>query len=171
MVPEAGARSGPTFVELEFDTSARAGAPLGDIASSLVSVDELLRDLASIAAYPSSVEFRNIEVVAIEMRSPLRIKLSLFAIPAEAVKAFQEICCDIIVYRERRGRHAALTASAWEDVSAERLPNIKTALDMCSSRGGEPARITEQEAQRLYRHIASLQNAELALKRIEVKEE
>jgi hypothetical protein len=80
MSPEAGARSGVTFIDLEFDTAANRGAPLGDIASSLVSLHDLLRDLATMAAYASSAEFREIQVVGIEMRSPLTIKLSLFAI-------------------------------------------------------------------------------------------
>ena len=111
MCPPTPARPGVTFIDLEFDTGARGGAALGDIASSLVSLDELLRDLGSIAAYPASVEFRKIEIVAIEVRNPLRIKLSLFAIPADAVKAFQEICRDIIVHRERRSRQAAMSCT------------------------------------------------------------
>jgi hypothetical protein len=129
------------FIDLEFDTGAKGGALLGDIATSLVSLDELLRDLASIAADPSGVEFRNIEIVAIEMRSPLKIRLSLLGISPEAVKAFQEICRDIILFRE--GRLPA-------DVAA---------------------RITEQEARRLYGHIATLRDAAIPLKRIEVTEE
>ena len=134
-------RAGVTFVDLEFDTGARGGALLGDIATSLVSLDELLRDLASIAADPASVEFRNVEIVAIEMRSPLKIRLSLFGISPEAVLAFQEICRDIILSRE--GRLPA-------DVAA---------------------RVTEQEAKRLRGHVATLQDAAIPLKRIEVTEE
>jgi hypothetical protein len=135
-----------TFIDLEFDTGTRGGALLGDIASSLVSIDELLRDLASIAADPSSAEYRQIEIVAIEMRSPLKIRLSLFAISPDAVKAFQDICRNIIVFRERRSSSAVLPE-------------------------GLQARITEQESQRLSSHIAALQNAEIPLKRIEVKDE
>ena len=108
MSPTPREGTGVTFIDLEFDTGTNGGALLGDIASSLVSLDELLRDLASIAAYPSSVEFRKIEIAAIEMRSPLRIRLSLFAISPDAVKAFQEICRHIIVCRERRSHPAAL---------------------------------------------------------------
>jgi hypothetical protein len=130
-----------TFVELEFDTGAKGGAQLGDVASSLVCLDELLRDLGSIAADPSSVEFRNIEIVAIEMRSPMRIRLSLFGISPDAVKAFQEICRDIILSRE--GRLPA-------DVAA---------------------RVTEQEAKRLHGHVATIRDAAIPLKRIEVTEE
>lgn len=115
--------AGVTFVDLEFDTGARGAALLGDIATSLVSVDELLRDLASIAADPSCVEYRNIEIVAIEMRSPLKIRLSLFGISAGAVTAFQKICRDIILFRD--GHLPA-------DVAA---------------------RITEQEAERLHGHV------------------
>jgi len=134
-------RAGVTFVDLEFDTGARGGALLGDIATSLVSLDELLRDLASIAADPASGEFRNVEIVAIEMRSPLKIRLSLFGISPEAVLAFQEICRDIILSRE--GRLPA-------DVAA---------------------RVTEQEAKRLRGHVATLRDAAIPLKRIEVTEE
>jgi len=155
-----------TFVDLEFDTGARGAALLGDIASSLVSLDELLRDLGSIAAYPASAEFRSIQIVAIEMRSPLKVKLSLFAIPPDAVKAFQTICRDIILFRERRSRQAALTAGEWEDECVRRLANIKLVMDS----GGE-ARITEQEIARFSRHITILQSAEIPLKRIEVREE
>lgn len=136
--------SGVTFIDLEFDTGTNGSALLGDIASSLVAIDELLRDLASIAAYPSSIEFRKIEIVAIELRSPLKVTLSLFAISAEAVHTFQEICRDIIAFRERRSRQSALATSRWG--------------------------ITQKEAQRMDGHILTLQNAVAPLRRVEVKE-
>lgn len=132
--------TGITLIDLEFDTGTRGGALLGDIATSLVSLDELLRDLGSIAADPSSVEFRNVEIVAIEMRSPLKITLSLFGISPDAVTAFQEICRDVILSRE-----------------------------FCMPEGVEP-RITEQEARRLQNHVATLQHAAIPLKRVEVRE-
>ena len=135
-----------TFIELEFDTGTTGSALLGDIAASLVSIDELLRDLASIAAYPSSIEFRKIEIVAIELRSPLKVKLSLFAISVEAVQAFQEICRDIIAFRERRSRPAPLPE-------------------------GVQARITKKEVERISGHILTLQNAQAPLRRVEVKED
>lgn len=160
-----------TFIDLEFDTIPSRGAPLGDIASSLVCLHDLLRDLATLAAYPSNVEFREIQVVAIEMRSPLTVKLSLLAISAEAVKAFQEICRDVIRFRERRLRPAALTASQREDIDATRRANIKTALDLVLHAEGNNGHLTEKEAQRLYGHIVTLQNAEVPLKRVVVKDE
>jgi len=160
-----------TFIDLEFDTIPNRGAPLGDIASSLVSLHDLLRDLATLAAYPSRVEYREIQVVGIEMRSPLKIRLSLLAISAEAVKAFQEICRDIILFRERRSHQAALTADKWEDVDAKRVANINAALDLVLHAEGNTGHITEKEAQRLYGHIVALQNAEVPLKRVVVKEE
>ena len=134
-----------TFVDLEFETEGSRGAPLGDIASSLVTIDDLLRDLATISADSSPAEFREVRVVAIELRNPLKIKLSLFAIPAEAVSAFQEICRDIIVFRERR---------------ADPLARIATTLDL-----------TGREAQRLHGHIVALQNASVPLKRVSVRDE
>jgi hypothetical protein len=138
--------SGITLIDLEFDTDIKGGAQLGDIATSLVSVDELLRDLASMTADPSSAEFRTIEIVAIEMRSPLRIRLSLFGIQLDAVTAFQQICRNVIVFREQKSRASA-------------LPD------------GVQARINDQEAVRLQGHIAALQNAAIPLKRVEVREE
>ena len=129
-----------TFIDLEFDTGTRGGALLGDVAASLVSLDELLRDLGSIAADPSSAEFRNIEIVAIEMRSPMKIRLSLFGITPDAIAAFQEICRDVILSREGR------------------LP-----ADIA-------ARITEAETKRLLGHVAALHNAVIPLKRIEISE-
>lgn len=137
-----------SVIELEFDTAGSGGAPLGDIAASLVRVDDLLRDLGTIAAYPSGPEFREVRVVAIELRNPLKIKLSLVAIPAEAVKAFQEICREIIVARER-------------PVTLERV--------LRAVRGA--AHLTDREAQRLHGHILSLQKAEVPLKRVMVREE
>ena len=130
-----------TFVDLEFATEGSRGAPLGDIASSLVTIDELLRDLGAISADRSSAEFREVRVVAIELRNPLRIKLSLLAIPAEAVKAFQDICREIIVFRERRGDPLA------------------------------GLRLTAAEARRLSGHIASLQHARVPLRRVIVRDE
>lgn len=137
-----------TIIELEFDTSASAGAPLGDIASSLVSVDELLRDLATLAAYPSSAEYREIQVAAITMRNPLRVTLSLIAIPDEAVKAFQDICRVII----------GVKPSA----------TIESALARCAREGGHTA-LTEQESTRISGHVATLQRAEVRLKAMMVK--
>ena len=142
-----------TFIDLEFDTSATGQAPLGDIASSLVSIDELLRDLATIAADPSGVEYREIRVAAITMRNPLKVRLSLIAIPLEAVKAFQEICRDIIIARERGDGAAKGT--------------IDDALALCAP----GARISEQEAKRMRGHIATLQTATVPLTRIAVKHE
>ena len=170
MCPDTQARTGITFIDLEFDAGTIGAARLSDIASSLVSLDELLRDLGSIAAYPSSVEFRKIEIVAIEMRNPLKIKLALLGISADAVMAFREICRDIIFIHKRRSRQAALNASEREDLSAKRLASIKAAFELCTLHS-EQARITEQEASRILGHIATLQDAEVPLKRVEVKEE
>ena len=171
MCPAGEARTEGTFIDLEFDTGATGGAGLGDIASSLVSLDELLRDLGSIAAYPASVEFRKIEIVAIEMRNPLKIRLSLFAISADAVRAFQEICRDIIVYRERRSRQAAMSAGEWEDVNRKRLANIKAVVDRVLHAKATDGSITDREALRMFGHIVTLQDAAVPLKRVEVKDE
>jgi hypothetical protein len=159
-----------TFIDLEFDTTPTRGAPLGDIASSLVSLHDLLRDLASIAAHRSSVEFRDVTVVAIELRNPLKIKLSLRAISTEAVTAFQEICRDIIV-RRRRSHQGASTARQRDDLDARQRANIKTALDLVLHADGKDDHITEQEEQRLHGHVLALHNAEVPLKRVIVKEE
>ena len=157
-----------TFIDLEFETTENRGAPLGDIASSLVSLHDLLRDLGTMAAYPSHVEFRDIQVVAIEMQRPLTIKLSLLAISAEAVKAFQEICRDIIRFRERRSQQAGATAEQREDIDARRLANIRIVLDRALHAEGIH-RITESEMQRVCGHIVTLQNAEVSLKRVIVR--
>ena len=169
VVPEGRSRTGVTFVDLEFDTNPESGAPLGDIASSLVCLHDLLRDLATLAAYPSSAEFREIQVVAIEMRNPLKVKLSLLAISAEAVKAFQEICRDVIRFRERPSQQSAITGSQREDIDAKRLANIQTALDLVLHADGKDGQLTEKEAQRLYGQIVILQNAAVPLKRVVVK--
>ena len=130
-----------TFIDLEFETDETRGAPLGDIASSLVTIDELLRDLATMCA-GASPEFREVRVIAIELRNPLKIKLSLLAIPADALKAFQEICREIIVFRGRRGDPLA-----------------------------GMSRFTDTEAARLQGHVRSLQNAAVRLKRVIVRDE
>ena len=135
-----------TFIDLEFDTTAN-GAPLGDIASSLVNLHDLLRDLAAMAAPPSSAEFREIQVVAIEMRNPLTIKLSLLAISDDAVKAFQEICRDVI---------------------ARRPTDVHTAVARVFQADGRDAHLTEQETARLQAQIEALRNAEVPLKRVVV---
>jgi hypothetical protein len=164
MVREAEGRPGLTFIDLEFDTSKETGTPLGDIASSLITLNDLLRDLATLAAYPSSVEFREIQVVAVEMRSPLKITLSLLAISPEAVKAFQEICRDIIFFRERR-------ASARGELDEAATKRAAAALDLILRADGKDGHLTEREAQRLRAQIATLQDAEVPLKRVVVKEQ
>jgi hypothetical protein len=171
MVREVRPRTGLTFIDLEFDTSAKTGAPLGDIATSLINLHDLLRDLGTMAGYPSSAEFREIQVVAIEMRSPMKIRLSLRAISPAAVKAFQEICRDIIFFRERGSHPAASSVGRTEDLDGKRLTNIKAALDLVLHADGKEGDLTEQEAQRLHGHIVTLQNAEIPLKRVVVKEE
>ena len=132
----------------------------------------MLRDLAAIAAYPSHAEFRNIEVVAIDTRERLKVKLSLLAIPAHAVNAFQDICRDIIVFRERPDRDATRQPGAWQDVIARRLAAFTAALN-----SEEPTemsrddRLTVQDARRLQRHMDVLLNASMPLRRVEVKNE
>ncbi len=86
------------------------------------------------------------------MRSPLKVKLSLLAISPDAVKAFQEICRDVIRFRQRRSHHEAATASQGEDIDAKRLAKIQTALDLVLHADGKNGHITEKEAQRLYGH-------------------
>lgn len=157
MPPAGAAPSGATFIDLEFDTGTNGGTQLGDIASSLVSLDELLRDLASLAAYPSSAEFRKLEIAAIELRSPLKIRLSLFAIEPSAVKAFQEICRDVILARDGD-----------EAMSDERLRRLKGTLERCVPEG-LPPQISEQELQRVHGHMMALQRAEIRLKRVELR--
>src|SRR5688500_3306202 len=168
--PDPRATSRVAFIDLEFDTTAVRGAPLGDIASSLVSLHDLLRDLGTMAAYPSNVEYREIQVVAIEMRNPLTIKLSLFAISAEAVKAFQEICRDIIFFRERRRNQEASTATQPTDLSAKQKANIKAALKLVLHAYGKDGHVTDNEVQRLHGHILTLQNAIVPLKRVILKD-
>jgi hypothetical protein len=139
---------------------------------TLVSVDELLRDLAAMAAYPANAEFRKIEVVAIETRERLKVKLALFAIPAVAINAFQEICRDIIVFRERPGGDAPSAETAWHDVIGKRLAAIRSALN-----GGASAemidddRLSVQDAMGLQRHMEVLRNAAMPLRRVEVKKD
>ncbi len=159
-----------TFLKLEFGTDHQGATPLGDVALSLVSVDELLRDLAAIAAHPSRAEFRNIEVVAIESRSPLTITLSLLAISAEAVTAFQGICRDIIRQRDRSAGHATPAASE-DDVNVKRLDAVKRALTIRTfAEDGDDSSLTEREADRLRRHMMILQNAAVPLKRVELQD-
>ena len=143
-----------TVIELKFDTSTAGRARLGDIASSLVSVDELLRDLATIAAYPSSAEYRDIQVAALTLRNPMKVTLSLLAIPGQAVKAFQEICRQIILSRERR--------------FAPDRAAVDAALAICAPHG-EHARLTAQESERIHAHIARLHAAEVPLREIVVR--
>ena len=99
------------------------------------------------------------------------MKLSLLAISPEAVKAFQEICRDVIRFREQRSRQTALTDSRRDDIDAKRLANINTALDLVLHADGKDGHLTEREAQRLYGHIVTLQNAEIPLKRVVLKGE
>jgi hypothetical protein len=116
----AGSTCGITLIDLEFDTAANRGAPLGDIASSLVSIHDLLRDLAALGASASGPEYRDIRVVNIEMRSPLTITLELRAIPDQVVKAFQELSRAVILHRERRSQQDAMKLTGSADVTASR---------------------------------------------------
>ena len=164
----AGSIGRTTFIDLEFDTAANRGAPLGDIASSLVSIHDLLRDLAALGASASGPEYRDIRVVNIEMRSPLTITLELRAISADAVKAFQELGRAVILYRERRSQHDAVKMSGSVDVTANRQAEIVAALKLLSDGKAEPD-ISAQEMRRLNDQLAMLQNAEVPLKRVVVR--
>ena len=171
-MPPATQGSGDvTFVELEFDTGANGGARLGDIASSLVTLDELLRDLASIAAYPSSAEFRKVEIAAIELRSPLRIRLSLFAIAPAAISAFQEICRDVILFRGRDSTGGSDAQSPREHLGDQKLARLRATLERCVPEGETLSHFSESELTRIRGHMAALQGAEIRLKRVEVKAE
>ena len=166
-MPSFGSRT--TLLHLEFGTDVQGAAPLGDIAATLVSLDELLRDLAAIAAYPSNAEFRNIEVVAIETRERLKVTLSLLAIPAEAISAFQDVCRDIIVFRDRADRDPTPAPSEWDAVIAARLAIISAALNHggTTEKDGN-ARLDVQDARRLQRHMDVLRHAAMRLRRVEI---
>ena len=164
----AGSSGAITFIDLEFDTAANRGAPLGDIASSLVSIHDLLRDLATLAAATSGPEYRDIRVVNIEMRSPLTITLELRAISDDAVKAFQELGRAVILFRERRSQPDALIAVNAQDVATSRAAAISTALKLLAAAGGN-ADVTAQEAERLNDQLRALQIAEVPLKRVGVR--
>jgi hypothetical protein len=138
-------------IDLEFDTTPSGRAPLGDIAASLVSVDELLRDLATIAAYPATAEYREIQVAAISMRNPLKVSLSLLSIPEEAVNAFREICRQIILSREGRSHHTTIDA----------------ALTLCAP--DARVRMTEPERQRIHAHVKTLHDAEVPLRAVVIR--
>lgn len=157
-----------TFIDLEFDTAANRGAPLGDIASSLVTIHDLLRDLATLAVSESGPQYRDIRVVNIEMRSPLTITLELRAISEDAVKAFQELGRAVILFRERRTQQDALSATGSQDVAANRRAAITTALKLLSG-SSSTVDITAREAERLNDQLATLQNAEVPLKRVVVR--
>jgi hypothetical protein len=103
----------------------------------------------------SSAEFREVRISAIELRDPLKIRLSLFAIPDEAVSAFQDICREIIVSRDRR---------------ADPLAGVATIVDRVLQRVDAGGRVTVSEAQRLRQHIVSLHNAEVRLKHVAVRD-
>lgn|SRR5215203_416904 len=157
------------FLHLEFGTDVQGAAPLGDIAATLVSLDELLRDLAAIAAYPCNAEFRNIEVVAIETRERLKVTLSLLAIPEEAITAFQDVCRDIIIFRDRADRDPTVAASAWHDVIAARLAMITATLNHGEATEMDGiTRLNVQDAQRLQRHMDVLRHAAMPLRRVDV---
>lgn len=127
-------RDGSTLLDLEFDTTAKGVAQFGDIAASLVSIDELLRDLASITS--AGAQYREIEVISMEMHDGLKVRLALHQIPTETVKMFEDVCRELIRFRDRRPRLPALTG------------------------------LSDQEARRLDRHVAALQNATIPLKRV-----
>jgi hypothetical protein len=105
------------------------------------------------------------------MRNPLTIKLSLFAISAEAVKAFQEICRDIIFFAERRAQQEASIPGQPADLSAKQKANINAALDLVLHADGKDGHVTDKEVQRLHAHILTLQNARVPLKRVILQEE
>jgi hypothetical protein len=170
MPPATRAGTRVAYIDLEFNAGANGAVLLGDIASSLVSLDELLRDLGSIAAYPSSVEFREIQIIAIEMRHPLTVKLSLLEISPDAIAAFRELCRDVILFHERRTRPLILSADDQTESPADQRAVVMSALQYCCQHAGQD-HITEQEVERILGHLAALKNAQVALKRIVVKDE
>jgi hypothetical protein len=139
-----------TVIDLEFDTPPDDGAPLGAIAENLVSIHDLLRDLAALAADPSTAEYRDIQVVAIEMRRPLTIKLSLLGISSTAVKAFQDLSREVILCREREPLTLTQTVTRIVDEAGE---------------NGLP---TAQELQRLHDHLDVLRRSSVSLRRVVV---
>lgn len=122
------------FIDLEFDTGSVGVELLGNLSSSLVTIDELLRDLASMIG--SGAEFRRIDIIAIEMRAPLTIRLSLHEIPADAIAAFQDICREVTRFRDREPRLPVLPG------------------------------LTPPEAERMRAQVISLRNAAVPLKRV-----
>jgi len=105
-------------------------------------------------------------VARLEMQSPLKILLNVARLPKNAVRAFVDLCTRVLFIEDERNRRAAVAASAWEDATAKRLKNVKTAIDIAqSAKQRDPIWVPHMD--QLVEGVIKLENVDLRLKRIE----
>lgn len=156
-------------IYLEFDKPADREMHLRDLSELFTTLDEILTDLQSIGELQGQNYFYgygNVDVVSVEMRSPLKLLLAVGRIPKEVVRAFVGLVEKIMFYDEERLTRRALAASAWEDVYAKRLKNVKTAIEIASSNPENIKEIWTGPVERLVQNVIRLERIELPLKKI-----
>lgn len=120
------ATAGPQLktLYLEWEPPPGQHVPIYELAALFQSLGRVLWDL-SLLAHDKGVlpSLDDIDVVSVELHSPLKISLGVTRLPKNAVRAFKHICERILFLDQERDRRAALAASAWEDVTAKRLTN------------------------------------------------
>ena len=107
------------------------------------------------------------QILHLQYASPLKVKFQVLSISKEAAAAFLAFCQNIIFYRQDRSRRAAEAASAWEDVYAKRLQNVKTAIQLAAS-ANHQAQVTAAEVDELMTAARVLQQSDLKLTNIKM---
>jgi hypothetical protein len=157
---------------LIFDFHAEEGAAtLGRLRDLFDALNDVLNIYRTLNAYPSGGPPGTANhVVTLQMQSPLKIKVSLFKVPKEAVDAILSFFNGIIFYREERSRRAAMAASEWENVYAKRLRNIDKAGAIATGQG-DRAELTTSEVERLLRASRTLEQSPMQLTQAHIEDE
>jgi hypothetical protein len=157
---------------MEFELPAGKVLHLYQLATLFQSMNRILAGLAVIGRESNApiFSYADVDVVSLEMRSPLKILLAVARLPKSALRAFSFICERVLYYEEERDRRAALAASEWEEVYAKRLRNIKEAIEIASSGQALKGEIYEGQMDRLVEDVIKFERADFRLKKFELEQ-
>jgi hypothetical protein len=166
---EATAGTQTKVLYLEFAIPTNRAAHIFDLAMLFEAIDRVLADLAILAHEEGPISgYADIDIVSLEVKSPLKMVLGIARLPKNAVRAFTALCERLLFLDEERSHRAAVAASAWEDATAKRLTNIKAAIDIAQSAKAQGDVRFAGYMDRLVEDVIKLEKSDLRLKRFEL---
>jgi len=167
---ETPTQSTAGVLQLDFDLPPNRPLFLNDLDHVFGTMHQMLVDLHWLAIQHGADREGGrdgiglVDVLVIEMHSPLTLLLGMKRLPKEVVRAFVYLLEHAMFYREEKSVRQARAASEWEDVYAKRLKNINTAIGIATRNANKElwAGMMDQ----MVSNVAKLERGDLRLRKV-----